>query len=87
MITLAEALRLCNKQNNHCIALRTRDDEPRIRTHFISVKTLTDRLDLTKVFVTRIEPIFGSYGDFDGLVFTVRGLTYEQIWKLSVNAF
>lgn len=81
-ITLAQAARLCDIQNEYGVYLRASDNAPMIHTQWVSIKCLRDKLDWKTTQVTKIAPFFSIDG-FEGLVFTVPGLTEDQIFHLA----
>lgn len=86
MITLSQAFRLCNI-GNEGVYLQVISGAKRGEFYFWSGR-VRELFDMKKVRVTRIEPRFDPYGpDFEGMLFTVNGITPEELQKLSRRAF
>ncbi len=84
-ITLSRAFRLCGIRES-AVYLRAFGDQAYTDHYFWSGR-VRELLDMTKLIVMRIEPRFEPYGpDFDGMLFTVKGITAEELRKLSYRA-
>lgn len=82
MITLRQAMRLCDVEDCEFLNL-IRDGQTRRDAVYASGRLIRETLDLRKVYVVRIEPIWEMYGpDYDGLLFTLRNITVEELQKL-----
>lgn len=83
MITLAQAFRLCDI-GEEAIYLQAADDETH-REHYFWSKKVRARLDLKKIKVVRIRPLWEQYGpDYLGLLFIVRGITGQELQQESL---
>lgn len=84
-ITLSRAFLLCGIREEK-VYLRAFGDQTYTDHYFWSGR-VRELLDMTKLIVTRIEPRFEPYGpDFDGMLFIVKGITAEELRKLSYRA-
>ena len=85
MVTLSEAFRLCNT-GDESVYLQAASDPHYEEYYFWSAK-LRELVDMKKIKVVGIYPKFDRYGsDFCGMVFAVRGMTAEELRKLSWRA-
>ena len=84
MITLSEAIRLCDIDiDEEPIYLRAADD-PKMEEHYFWGRKLCNRLDCKRIKVVTIRPRFEKYGvDFLGMLFVVRGIAAEDLRRES----
>ena len=86
MITLSKAFRLCGI-GAESVYLQAASDKNSEKHYFWSAK-LRELVDMKKIKVVGIYPKFDRYdGDFCGMVFTVRGLTGEELRELSHKSY
>ena len=84
-ITLSRAFRLCGIRES-AVYLRAFGDQT-YTDHYFWAGRVRELLDMKRLIVTRIEPKFEPYGPgFDGMLFTVKGITAEELRKLSYRA-
>ena len=75
MLTLAQAFRLCGIKDEG-ITIKTRD---RPGGEWVWSRAITNRFDLKKVYVTKIDTEFSYDGEYYGFSFSVVGLTTKDI--------
>lgn len=81
MITLSQAFRLCNIQNDDFVYIRHRREEPDRpfgRGHGISARTIRNYLDTSVIKVIKILPAF-SYDGYEGFTFVVDGISPDDL--------
>lgn len=79
MITLSQALRLCKCNEIYLIA----SNDKRQHEFWFWVPRLRELVDMKKIHVVRIIPVFEPYGPaFNGLGFIIRGLNMDTLNKL-----
>lgn len=79
MITLSQALRLCKCNEIYLIAA----DDKRQYEFWFWVLRLRELVDMKKIHVVQIVPVFEPYGPaFNGLGFIIRGMDMGTLNKL-----
>lgn len=82
MITLSQAFRLCQIEDKP-VFLQAVDDRSNDTVYF-NPKWIRNHMDMRKIKVIRIEPLFEKYGpDYLGVLFVVRGISYIDLRRIS----
>ena len=81
MITLKEALNLCNSEEEFNLRHQSEPHSVWGPHHYTNLKTLREKADMQKTKVTHIKPYFSTDG-FETLEFEISGITLEECKKI-----
>ena len=70
MITLKEAMKLTDIQDNELCYLRNKGDD-KYSSKILTGRNIRDKFDMKNTFVTKIIPRFSFYGEYNGIEFEI----------------
>ena len=84
MITLSEAARLCDINQDYLVSFVVANERSR-GVVTLSTNAAYKFLDMQKIKVHKIYPDIDRDGEFMGMEFTVSGITFDELFKISLK--